>query len=407
MAGLILLENTSQLNLLQGMDQVGLFDSNWDEVVITVQKDCFIHASAMAILAVWGLAKRGEGKKIKFIGDPNVLSYLSRMDIFKHVGFPYNETFSRHAEIGRFLPVKLVRDIDDVPKASNAVCELVLHQFENSRDFLPAMEWCLYEVIDNIQLHSESPTPGVVCAQYYPKKHRLDIAIVDQGRGIKSSLEERLELWSHGDAITRALERGMTRNSDIGQGNGLAGTHEIIKKNMGGLDIWTGNALYQVKQGEDKGFKELPMFLGTGVFLRLDTQNPVDLKETFVCEPVDWSYIDFISGDIEEKGGIIVKDECAHTGGREPAKGLRRKIEAILPETEGSLTIDFYGITSAASSFFDELLGRLAYSMGEEKFRAYIKIKNLPDDLRAMAEVVVRQRCHGDVDNDNNTEPLD
>ena len=44
------------------------------------------------------------------------------------------------------------------------------------------------------------------------------------GRGIKASLEEAMFLWSHGDAVTKALGRGVTRNPAVGQGNGLAGT---------------------------------------------------------------------------------------------------------------------------------------------------------------------------------------
>jgi len=52
------------------------------------------------------------------------------------------------------------------------------------------MEWTVYEIIDNIRLHSDTPVLGVLTAQYYPRRHRLDIAIVDAGRGIMSSLSE-------------------------------------------------------------------------------------------------------------------------------------------------------------------------------------------------------------------------
>jgi len=97
---------------------------------------------------------------------------------------------------------------------------VILHQFDNARAFLPALEWAGNEVIDNILLHAESRVPGTVSAQYFPKMHRLDIGICDMGRGIKASLQEAMFLWSHGDAVTKALGRGVTRNPTVGQGNG-------------------------------------------------------------------------------------------------------------------------------------------------------------------------------------------
>lgn len=39
---------------------------------------------------------------------------------------------------------------------------------------------------------------------------------------------------------------------------------------------------------------------------------------------------------------------------------LRRKIEALIPEMGEPLVLDCEGVTSAITSFFDELLGRLA-----------------------------------------------
>jgi hypothetical protein len=97
------------------------------------------------------------------------------------------------------------------------------------------------EVIDNIRLHAEATAPGTVCAQFYPKRHRLDVAIVDQGRGIKRALEESYTLTDYREAISTALMRGVTRNPEVGQGNGLAGTHDIVELNGGELQIWTGD----------------------------------------------------------------------------------------------------------------------------------------------------------------------
>jgi hypothetical protein len=86
---------------------------------------------------------------------------------------------------------------------------VVLHHFDNARDFFPALEWAVNDVVDNITIHSQTPVPGVACAQFFPETHRVEIGICDMGRGIRASLSERYELWSHDDAITKALERGV------------------------------------------------------------------------------------------------------------------------------------------------------------------------------------------------------
>jgi hypothetical protein len=46
-----------------------------------------------------------------------------------------------------------------------ALCDLVVHHFDNAREFLPALEWAAYEIIDNVFNNAESPSPAAVFAQ--------------------------------------------------------------------------------------------------------------------------------------------------------------------------------------------------------------------------------------------------
>jgi hypothetical protein len=66
-----------------------------------------------------------------------------------------------------------------------------------------------------------------------------------------------------------------------------------------------------------------------------------------------------------------VLDECAHVAGREPARALRRKIEGLLPNLEGTLVLDFKSIRMASSSFhpgsvYDAISARIAEDLGFE-----------------------------------------
>ena len=105
----------------------------------------------------------------------------------------------------------------------------------------------------------------------------------------------------------------------------------------------------------------------------MDTNRPVNLADTFISDP-GWSYVDYLGEQVSVAGGIRIGDECAHFGSRQAARALRRKIEAILPDLEGPLVLDFAGVDKASSSFLDELVGRLAKKFGMDQFNEMIKI---------------------------------
>jgi ABC-type transporter Mla MlaB component len=384
-------ENVTHLSLIDALAQNGALQDNWERTDVNFPPRCFVDQAAIALLCEWALYHQHQGRKVGFYGDSRVLQYLSRLDVFRHVDFDYTERFTRHSETGRFIPARLIAGEDDVFEASNAVSDLVLKQFENAHDFLPAMEWAVYEIIDNIRLHAETPVPGILTAQYYPQCHRLDIAIVDAGRGIKASLSQSHKLLSHDEAIQTAIQRGVTRDANVGQGNGMAGTCEIVRQNGGELHIWTGDADLTIRKGRNKGFTRISPFPGTGIFLRLDTRRPVRLHDTFISDR-GWSFINYEAERIAEAGGIRIEDECLHTGGREPAKALRHKIEAILHTTDEPLMLDFSGIDFASSSFLDELLGRLVISLGQDRFAKLVRVAHLKPMLTDMANVVIEQR---------------
>lgn len=381
--------------LVEALDVGNSLYGDWPALVVQVPSGAFMDVGAMAFLCSWAGGKAKEGRRVHLRGDSDMLRYLARMDLHEHVGLDY-EAGDRRDESGRFLPLKQIASDGDVFSVVNAICDLVLHQFDNAGEFLPAMEWAANELIDNILLHSETPVPGAVCAQYFPKHHRLDIGICDLGRGVFQSLGTTRKLWSHGDAVTTALQRGVTRDKSVGQGNGMAGSLEIARQNGGRFHVWTGDVVYRLEGGEELGFVKIPEVPGTGLLLSLDTRKSVDLSQTWIAGG-DWSYINAEAERIESAGGIDVAVACLHTGTRAPATRLRRKILALLPEMEGPLILSFAGVARASSSFLDELLGRLVEELGEDALGSKIQLTAMPSAVRKMANVVIAQRL-GKVD---------
>jgi hypothetical protein len=130
----------------------------------------------------------------------------------------------------------------------------------------------------------------------------------------------------------------------------------------------------------------------------LDTRKPVDLASTWIASGTGGeSVFLFNLADAAASEGIDVADACLHTGGRLPAKLLRRRIQGLLPAMDGEpLILDFSGVSSAASSFLDELLGRLAAEdpRGQTIFDGAIQIQGMNATVQAMANVVVAQRLN-------------
>jgi hypothetical protein len=173
----------------------------------------------------------------------------------------------------------------------------------------------------------------------------------------------------------------------IGQGNGMAGSYEIVRLNGGTYQIWTGDVVYELNKGKRRpGFQSMPSVFGTGVMFSLDTSKPFDLASTWFASASGVESL-FLNSQTESasESGLDVAADCLHTGGRQPAKQLHRKIQGLLPAMDGEpLILDFSGLKSAASSFLDELLGRLAAEdpRGQAIFEAPVRIQGMTPPCR-------------------------
>jgi len=387
--------STDHIGLRRLLQRAGALTDDWDELEIRVQPGAFLSQGALALLAAWGQLQLERRRHLRFIGQDRSLDYLARMNVLEILDWPYAEGFRRHPEEGRFISMRLIHSDDDVGPAASAVCEFILRTFENARDLLPAFEWTVDELLGNIPLHAQAEVPGVLCGQYYPNAGRLDIAVCDAGRGIRAAISEAYDVTSDAEAIELAIQPGVTRNTAEGQGNGLAGAVEIARRNEGSLRLWSGETEYHVTGAAD-GTLEVPAMEGTGLLVSLNPERPVDLSETFLANTWSgWTYLDFVTRELESTGAIVVANECLNTGSRGPARALRLKISALLPDMEGVLRIDFAGVEFAASSFLDELLGRLIDELGVTQFQRRVAVVNATPLISRLANAVMSQRLAG------------
>jgi hypothetical protein len=346
-----------------------------------------------------------------------------RLGLYEHLGLAYQKEAHSVSE-NPAVPLRLISNEQDMTPAAAEIYRLVETYFDNSRSFLPALQWAVNEILDNVLRHADASEPGAVYSEYFPREHRLDVAIADLGRGIFSSLGETTYLYSHGHAITQAVRRGVTRSTDIGQGNGLAGVLEIVRKNGGELQIWTGDAVYRVIRGEIKGFAQMPTVPGTGVAFSLDTRAPVDLRDTWIASrgvaflPAQTGETASALDSVSSVGGgkprpnsdsprartVDIARACDNTVMRGPAQRLRERIAPELSESSTRLTLDFSAVQDATSSFLDELLGRLARELGSDAFHRRLVIVGMSELIERMANVVIQQRLEGLPPSDSESE---
>ena len=110
---------------------------------------------------------------------------------------------------------------DDVQALVDAYLDAVSRSTVCQQGVIQGLEWCLNEVMDNVLQHSDAPY-GYVMGQIHRTSQHMAVCIYDFGQGILNSLRTSEHAPNNAvDAITLALKEGITRDKNIGQGNGM------------------------------------------------------------------------------------------------------------------------------------------------------------------------------------------
>ncbi|MBI5473498.1 MAG: DUF4325 domain-containing protein [Ignavibacteriae bacterium] len=261
---------------------------------------------------------------------------------------------------------------------------------------IEAFEWCLNEVMDNVLQHSEI-SRGFVMVQVHPETHRIAICVADAGIGIYNSLLNSIHRpRSVVDAITLAVKEGVTRDTAIGQGNGLWGLLEIVSANSGGLTLTTGpGSVFYRPNSKVQTFDALPFldrrYQGTIVDFQLRASTPIDLPKALGGH----TRVNLTLEQLETERGdhfVEVKEHSHGTGTRKSAEQLRNFVVNIINQGSTRIILDFSGIGVISSSFADELIGKLIVKYGLFVFQQVISLKGMTETVQAILQRSVAQR---------------
>lgn len=150
------------------------------------------------------------------------------------------------------------------------IIQLITRFVPLSTDWEEYLRICVNEVIQNVQDHARSEIGCVTCARFLKNVGEIRVAIVDRGRGIRSTLREKYpDVTDAGEALKRVLQGGYSAKSrPNNMGLGISNLSNIVFQQLKGeLFIVSEDAFADGKFGQRTYSRALGMrFPGTGVF---------------------------------------------------------------------------------------------------------------------------------------------
>ncbi len=262
---------------------------------------------------------------------------------------------------------------------------------------LTGIEWCLYEVMDNVLQHSEAGN-GFFMGQYVAKSGYLSLCVYDSGIGIFNSLlGTKHAPASPLDALTKALQERVTRDDSIGQGNGMWGLSEIVRTNGGRYRISSQGATVSMMNGDvcyqsGGGFYYGRDGLGTTlVDFQIDCSRRIDVARALNHNPTKmWLE------DLEDDGGseyvIKIAEQSEGTGTRRAAERVRHLATNVAREGGKRLLLDFDSVGTVSSSYADELVGKLVVETGFLAFISRFRLSGVSPLNQQVINRSVQQR---------------
>lgn len=154
------------------------------------------------------------------------------------------------------------------------VVNALTSHFEIEVSVLQALSYCLYEMMDNVHIHSGKPL-GTAITHYDDINKTLRILIADDGMGIRQSLaeNEKYKNISEPEALKLCLEDTITDGK--GMGFGLYTTSRLVNNIGKEFILHSGCHKLIIKDGITTVIKN-GMWQGTLIYMEIGTGKEID-----------------------------------------------------------------------------------------------------------------------------------
>ncbi len=299
---------------------------------------------------------------------------------------------------GGHVPAIQFSNGDICSAAINRVLELLLGKLNITRQQLKNVEWALGEITDNVLVHADSQVGGFVQATAYQDSRAVECVIADAGIGIPRSLGMA---DNPRQAVAESIKRGVTRDKESNQGNGLYGAWQLARDSQGSFVIESQRAWLHFDGRVAKmqtGINKIP-YNGTFILCRIGLENP-DLLLRFGNVPHDPPY-DYVEREFEqgkEQEMIFpIKKYRAELQSRAGGRTVHQTLKNLLAESKnsGKVIVDFDDVSIITSSFADEVFGRLYVQLGPHYHRK-LDIRNADPVILHLIDQAIVQRWETD-----------
>ena len=154
------------------------------------------------------------------------------------------------------------------------VINAMTSHFEIEVSVLQALSYCLYEMMDNVHIHSGKPL-GTAITYYDDSRKTLRILIADDGMGIKASLSEneKYKDISEAEALKLCLQDKITDGK--GMGFGLFATSKLVERIGKEFILHSGNHKLITNNGTTTVI-ENGLWQGTLIYMEIGTGEEID-----------------------------------------------------------------------------------------------------------------------------------
>jgi anti-sigma regulatory factor (Ser/Thr protein kinase) len=301
-------------------------------------------------------------------------------------------TFSGYLHV----PAEIYRTSQEQHLAVNRIMDVIMGSLQVERKHLTALEWCINEVTDNVLNHAESSVGGIVQASTYTTKNAVEFVVADAGLGIRATLGGRDDI----EALSSAIQEGVTRNNKTNQGNGLFGSFRVATMSGGHFEMHSGRASL-IGHGTDAVWtnkQKTARFQGTIVTCQIVCNDDQLIEQAMVFRghayKPSFDYIDQVFEQGAENHLVLkMKEESSGFGSRDSGRVVRNKLMNLLRATTGqTIDVDFKDVLIVSSSFADEAIGKVFLDAGPMQFMRRVKIVNADRTIQALLDRAILQR---------------
>jgi hypothetical protein len=190
----------------------------------------------------------------------------------------------------------------------------------------------------------------------------------------------------------------VTRDSDVGQGNGLYGSYQICSHSIGSfhLESGYGKLTFTERQGLRVTTERVP-FNGTLVVAQINFSDPRLLAEALRFGGRQHIPVDFVETNYEQhdraEALFVMRNETTSFGSRIAGTPVRNRLMNLVRMCPGQrIIIDFADIPLVSSSFADEVLGKLFVALGPMTFAQRFEFRNVATTVQQLIDKAITQR---------------